>query len=143
MSYRFLEKVSIADVAFEAEAKTLTGLFGEAARAVLAIQIQNPEALKIKQTALIKVSHKTPNLLLYRFLQEIIFLKHKRRWLLVPHHVTISESPDGYDLEGYMEGELIDPSRHDQKADVKAVTLPMLEVSQTSEGWKATVVVEV
>ena len=40
-------------------------------------------------------------------------------------------------MRAELEGERIDPARHEQVADVKAVTLHGLRVERTEVGWQA------
>jgi SHS2 domain-containing protein len=41
------------------------------------------------------------------------------------------------------EGEVLDPMRHDQVVDVKAVTLHRFQVARSPEGWKAFVILDI
>ena len=41
------------------------------------------------------------------------------------------------------EGEKLDPDRHEQRADVKAVTLHRFQVEKTNGGWKATTILDI
>ena len=49
----------------------------------------------------------------------------------------------GFTLQARAAGEPLDPARYALGADVRGVTLHRLQVAQTSNGWEATVVLDV
>jgi len=55
----------------------------------------------------------------------------------------IDEKEDDYSLNATAAGELLDPARHQQRADVKAVTLHDFRVEKTDGGWKASVLLDI
>jgi SHS2 domain-containing protein len=57
--------------------------------------------------------------------------------------VAIKEQGSEFRLVAIGIGEKIDPSRHEQRADVKAVTLHQLKVEETSGGWRCFVILDV
>ena len=83
------------------------------------------------------------DLLLLQFLQELLFYKDAQRLLLRVCEVRISAQDQGFALQARASGEPLDPARHALGADVKGVTLHRLQVVQTSNGWEATVVLDV
>jgi SHS2 domain-containing protein len=143
MSYRFLEDIALADVAFEVEAADLPALFTDAAEALLKVQIDNPEAVCHVEKVALEFAHSQIDLLLYRFLQELIFYKDAKRWLLRADRVRLETSGDLHRLKAQISGEILDPARHHQRVDVKAVTFHRLSVAQTPAGWKATIVLDI
>ncbi|OGR88940.1 MAG: hypothetical protein A2992_06855 [Elusimicrobia bacterium RIFCSPLOWO2_01_FULL_59_12] len=143
MPFRFLEDITRADVAVEVVAETVEELFAGAAEALLQIQIEDIESVQRRKRQTVKVSHDQMDLLLYRFLQELIFLKDSERLLLRPERVTITSNAHGNQLEATLSGEPLDPARHTQGVDAKAVTLHRFEVLQTPAGWKATIVFDI
>lgn len=46
-------------------------------------------------------------------------------------------------LDAMARGERIDPARHNQRADVKAVTLHRFSLQETPAGWEARVVLDI
>ena len=46
-------------------------------------------------------------------------------------------------LEATGAGEPLDPARHSQRVDVKAVTLHHFALSQTPRGWEAHVILDI
>jgi SHS2 domain-containing protein len=57
--------------------------------------------------------------------------------------VAIQKEKDAYHLTSHVLGEEIDSARHEQRADVKAVTLHRFELKSTEAGWKALVILDV
>ena len=83
-------------------------------------------------------------MLLFDFLNELIFYKDARRLLLLPAQVTITGSrATGYSLQARLQGVEIDAARHRLNTDVKAVTMHRFSVTPVAEGWQATVVLDV
>src|SRR3989344_6374521 len=74
MSLKFLEKIAIADIAFEVTAKTRDGLFEQTGLAAADI-IFNPKTVKQKVKKKIELKADSLEHLLYDFLSEIIYLK--------------------------------------------------------------------
>ena len=68
MSYKFLEDISLADVAFEASGKTLEELFESAALATTNVMIKDLKTIKPKIKKKIKLHASTVENLLHDFL---------------------------------------------------------------------------
>lgn len=82
-------------------------------------------------------------MLLWVFLQELIFYKDARRLLLHADSVEIKEEDGTFFLEATVSGEEIAAERHRLLVDVKAVTLHRFQVAFQENLWKATVVLDV
>ena len=143
MAYTYLEDVGTADIAFEATGRDLPELFSDAADAMTNVMIDNIEAIQPRETRLIDLSSEQIDMLLFDFLQELIFLKDAARLLLRIREVQITGKDENYFLKAIAEGEPIDAERHHQRADVKAVTLHAFSVDQTEHGWKANVLLDI
>jgi SHS2 domain-containing protein len=143
MPYRYLDEIGTADIAFEATARDLPELFRDAADAMTNVMIDNIEAIEPRKTQEIELSNETLEMLLFDLLQELIFLKDAKRLLLRVRKVQINENDETYSLRAIAEGELLDPARHHQRADVKAVTLHNFFVQKENGGWKARVLLDI
>ncbi|GAW67475.1 hypothetical protein GPEL0_01f3320 [Geoanaerobacter pelophilus] len=143
MPYQYRGDIAHADVAFDAWAETLEELFRDAARATVQVMAENLEGIRPTQTVEVKLSQENEEMLLFDFLNELIFYKDAKRLLLIPAELTISRSDSGLELRGTLQGEEIDPARHEMSTDVKAVTMLRYAVKETSDGWHATVVLDV
>jgi SHS2 domain-containing protein len=143
MPYRYLEDLGTADIAFEATGRDLAELFCAAADAMTNVMIDNIEAIRPLHTREIQLSNDKLDMLLFDFLQELIFLKDAERLLLRIRGAQIGERDDIYLVQATAEGEPLDAERHHQRADVKAVTLHDFFVEQVEEGWKARVLLDI
>lgn len=143
MPYRFREDIAPADVAIEAWGETLEELFSSCAEALLGTMVEDPAEVEFCREIPISVEDDELDLLLFAFLQELIYYKDARRLLLHADHVRIVRKEDGFGLEALARGEEIDRGRHRLVVDVKAVTLFCLSVLREDNIWKATVVLDV
>jgi SHS2 domain-containing protein len=143
MTYRFLDNVAIGDIACEVIAATLDRLFWDAAEALLKIQIENPNAVRSTITKTTRLTDAQLDLLLYRFLQELIYWKDAERLAVRPTQVVVESARRPFELQAEFQGEKINPVRHRLVTDVKAATLHGLSVQQTSPGWKAVFILDI
>ena len=141
--YRFREDIAIADAAFEAWGATLEELFVAAADATANTMAENLESIEDRQRRPIRFEEASADLLLYRLLEELIYLKDAEGLLLRVPAVRIHRRDGAFILEAEARGEPLDPRRHRLQADVKAVTLHRLRVEQTARGWEASVVLDI
>ena len=143
MPYRFLEETATADIAFEAKGETLEELFVAAAEATTNTMILELSQLARKEKRDIRIESKLIDLLLFDFLQEIVFYKDADLLLFGQYSVKIDPGESRFRLQAEAYGEPLDPARHDLVVDVKAVTLHQFEIKETSQGWKARVVLDI
>jgi len=151
MPYRFLEDVATADIAFEAKAKTLEELFAAAALATTNVMVRDLQQIDRKESREIKVEAKEIDLLLFNFLQEIIFYKDAEQLLFNEYDIKIDEScaelqaerDITFKLIAQARGERLDIEKHDLIVDVKAVTLHQFEIKKMGNEWKATVILDI
>src|SRR5881394_2140284 len=141
--YGYLEEIGTADIAFEATGRDLEELFRDAADATTNVMIDNIEAIYPRETRQIELSNDKLDMLLFDLLQEVIFLKDAERLLLRMREVQIAQRNENYFVKATAEGESLDPERHHQRADVKAVTLHEFSVERTEGGWKARVLLDI
>jgi SHS2 domain-containing protein len=81
--------------------------------------------------------------LLHAFLEELIYLKDTEGLLLSVKNMEIFESESGFELDAILTGERIDPERHEQRADIKAVTFHQFSVERESDYWRCHVILDV
>jgi len=144
MPYRFIEGLTVADIAFEARGKTPEELFTSAGLAVTATQVEDLQTVRGTESRSLDLTSKAIDLLLFNFLQELIYWKDVDLLLFQSFDLSIRQKPDGgYSLTGSGRGEPIDRSRHPLRVDVKAVTMHKFEVTSDASGWKATVVLDI
>ena len=143
MPYKFLEEIGIADIAFEATGRNLSELFADAADATTNVMIDNLDAIKPRETRQIELSNDKIEMLLFDFLQELIYFKDAERLLLRVRHAQINEREQKYFLKAEAAGETLDAARHHQRADVKAVTLHDFSVEKEDGRWRARVLLDI
>ncbi len=144
MSYRYLEDFATADIAFEAVGSDLKHLFVACADATMNVMIENPESIEPKESRAFHLVGDSLDMLLFDFLQELIYYKDAERLLLRIGDLDITEDAGHLALRATARGEKIDPQRHEQRADVKAVTLHQFTLNRIDDGsWKALIILDV
>ena len=146
MPYHYLEEIGTADIAFEATGRDLAELFRDAGDATMNVMIDNLDAIEPRETRHIELSNDKIDMLLFYFLQELIYFKDAERLLLRVRHAQIEHRDEKYFLKAKAAGEPLDAARHHQRADVKAVTLHDFSVEKEDPpeaGWKARVLLDI
>ena len=143
MPYEFRGDIAHADIAFNAWNETLEGLFKDAAEATIKVMVENVPAVRPTETVEIALDQTNEEMLLFDFLNELIFYKDARRLILLPKEITFGRSEAGCELKATLQGEEINTERHRMNTDVKAVTMLRFSLTQVQEGWRATVVLDV
>src|SRR3990170_6925954 len=109
--FRFLEKIAIADAAFEAYGKTLEELFVNCAKATFEA-MADLKTVTPDQVETVKLENKTVEDLLFDWLAELIYLKDLKAMLFKEFSVKIYKN-ENYRLEGEVKGEAIDQNKHE------------------------------
>ena len=143
MPYHYLEEIGTADIAFEATGRDLPELFMAAADAMMNVMIDNLDAIEPRETRHIQLSNDKIDMLLFDFLQELIYFKDAEQLLLRVRDARIEKRDEKYFLTAEAAGERLDAARHHQRADVKAVTLHNFSVAKEDDRWKATVLLDI
>lgn len=143
MSYEFLEDIAIADIAFQAWGKTLEELFITAGDATINAMIDNLEAIELKETRTFNLENDELDMLLFNFLQEFVYYKDSELLLLRAQQVQSEEKNSEYHLTAVTQGERLDRERHEERVDVKAITLHRFQLEKTDDGWTAMVILDI
>ncbi|MCY3766295.1 MAG: archease [Gemmatimonadetes bacterium] len=143
MSYRFIEDIAIADVAFEAWGEDLAGVLTAAAEATLNVMVSDLDSVALRNRRTVNLEAEEPDLLLFDFLQEVIFFKDANRLLLRPVNVVAEAREGVFKVSADLVGEELDMERHDLVVDVKAVTLHRFVVERVDGRWRAFVVLDI
>jgi SHS2 domain-containing protein len=142
VSYRFRDDVPTADVGFVASGASLGECFRSAADATLATMLSNPDSLVLRERFSVHVEDEALDLALVKLLEELVYHKDARSLFLKATEVTVGRAQQ-WTIDAVLEGEAIDPTRHQLSNDVKAVTVHGLSVRETGAGWEARVVLDV
>lgn len=143
MPYKFIEDISLADVAIEIKAKTLAKLLEDAAKATTNVMVKNLKSVKQTTKKKIVLQEADPEKLLYHFLQEIIYLKDAEMLLFSKYKIKIAETKNGFNLFCEASGEKLDMNKHTLLVDVKAVTYHHFKVEKKKSGWHAFVILDI
>jgi SHS2 domain-containing protein len=143
MPYKYLEEIGTADIAFEATGSDLPELFTSAADATMNVMIENLDTIEPRETRHIELKNDEIDMLLFDSLQELIYFKDADRLLLRVREIRIEKRDGTYSLKATTAGEPLDAERHQQRADVKAVTLHDFRVEKIEGGWKASVLLDI
>ena len=143
MPYEYLEDIAIADIAFHAWGKDLAELFQTAGDAVINTMIDNIDAISPQTSRTFNLENEALDMLLFNFLEEFIYYKDSEQLLLRAQQVQIDNKDGNYYLTALTSGETIDPERHHQRVDVKAVTLHRFELEKIADGWTARVILDI
>ncbi len=139
--FHFVEGAT-SDLAFEAEGASVADVFHAAAEALAAATIERPESVRPAAVRGIHLEDRDLELLLLRFLNELIYLRDAEGLVLRPRSVRCANgAPIRLDAE--LIGEALDPERHGLGCDVKAATAHGLSFLPTRAGWKAYVTLDV
>ena len=143
-SFRILEEVALADVAFEAAGDTPSELFEAVAHAAMEI-LANPDTVSNTWHRTIDREDEQLADLLFDWLSEMVYLKDAEGVVFseVTASVVYDPSRPCWRLHGELMGETIDPARHELRSDVKAVTKHLYEVRASGGQWKARVVLDI
>jgi SHS2 domain-containing protein len=119
-----------ADIGIEARGSSLGGAFAQAAIALMSIilDLSTVESVTIRS---VEVEAADPSQLLVRWLTEILFLYDGKGF--VTREVTIRQFTPTC-IAADLHGDLLDPSRHRTRLDVKAITYHQLEVIEGPDG---------
>jgi SHS2 domain-containing protein len=138
---KFHENIAIADTAFTVKGKTRKELFENAAIALFS-SMADISQIEQKEKRTFSLKNSKLDLLLFDFLNELLFYKDSENLLFSKFNVKILNS-NGYQLEASVEGEKADPDNHKVTIDIKAVTMHMFKVEKTKDGYEARVVIDI
>jgi SHS2 domain-containing protein len=143
MPYEFVDELTVADIAFRAWGRDLVETFVAAADAVMNAMVEDLETIQPHDTRQLSVEHEALDMLLFNFLQELVYYKDAEQLLLRIQQLRIADDRQPYTLHATAVGECIDPDRHHMRVDVKAVTLHRFSLTQIERGWEATVILDI
>ena len=128
-----------SDLGIEAYGHTMEEMFTNAALGVVSI-ITEPSQVNQKLERQITLQALDRENLLVRWLNEILFLFHGEKFLV---QKVRFETLTDRSLKADVFGEMMDPSRHELKLDIKAVTYHQLKIEDHQDKWTARVFVDV
>jgi SHS2 domain-containing protein len=143
-SYRILDHIALADTAFEAIGATPGELCEAAGRAVMEL-MADPATVGVTWEHRVDCSAETLGELLFNWLNELVYLKDAHGVLFhdIRVEVTGGEPSRNWRLRAVVSGAPVDQETQELRADIKAVTKHLFDVTRTESGWRARVVLDV
>jgi SHS2 domain-containing protein len=135
--FRILEHP--ADVGIEATGQTLREAFENAAHGLIWL-IAGDESSEPTEERYIKLTGKDEENLLVKWLSEILFLFDAEDFLT--SEVSV-ERITPTQLEAFVFGETFDPTKHETRLDVKAITYHQLAIERREDGCTVRVFVDI
>jgi SHS2 domain-containing protein len=131
-----------ADVGFELGATTLESLFEEGRRALLLTVFERPPQ-EGREERVVRLTAPDREILLVRWLNELVFLVQDEGFVPARADVRIEESGGGFSLEAILSGTPLELKAHGWQGEVKSATFHGLDVTNESGGWRARVILDV
>jgi SHS2 domain-containing protein len=128
-----------ADLGLRARAADLDTLLVEMARALMAVLVENSDAVRPEQPVRIDIAGDDREYLLFDWLKELLTRFELDQMLFRRFEVKVR--PDGLSATAW--GEPLDRGRHELGHEVKAITYHGLTVQETDGEWLAEVIVDI
>ncbi len=128
-----------ADLGLRVRAADLDALFVDAARALTATVVENPEDVEPREPVRIALGPEEPAMLLFDWLDELLYRFDTQRFVGARFEVAVRDQR----LEATVWGETLDPARHRPGHEVKAITYHGLRVEREGDGWLAEAIVDI
>jgi SHS2 domain-containing protein len=141
-SFRFLEDIALADIAFEAEGDSIEDLFRGATRALIET-LADPQSVGASwQRGIVKTDSGLDDLLV-EWLSELVYWKDAAGVVFRDAPLRLTCENGIWKVEGTLIGAPVDHSVQSLRNDVKGITRHLYKVEQQGPRWKARVVVDV
>lgn len=128
-----------ADLGLRVRTADLNTLFAEAAQALFAVVVDNPDNIRPEQRFDWTIAGDDREYLLFDWLRTLLY--HFDAEHLVLTRFAVEVKPDGLTASAW--GEPLDRGRHELGHEVKAITYHELKVEQNTDGWLAEVIVDI
>jgi SHS2 domain-containing protein len=141
-SFRFLDDIALADIAFEAEGDSVEEVFRGATQALLET-LADPSTVGMSWERPITKTDETLAGLLFEWLSEIVYWKDAAGVVFHDASLTLTREEGTWTLHANLSGAPVDRQAQELRNDVKGVTKHFYEVTQQGKWWKARVVLDV
>ena len=141
-TFRFLEEIALADIAFEAEGESVEDVFRGATQALLE-SLANSVTVSGGWERAIERTDVDLSALLFDWLSEVVYWKDAAGVVFREAPLSLMREGDVWLLRARLIGALVDQQTQELHADVKAITKHLYELKQTGGRWKARVVLDV
>jgi SHS2 domain-containing protein len=141
-TFRFLEEIALADIAFEAEGRSIEEVFHGATQALLE-SMANPATVSEGWERVFERSEADPSVLLFDWLSELVYWKDAAGIVFREAPLTLTWSGDVWLLRARLIGAPVNSQTQELRNDVKGVTKHLYELKQDGRQWNVTVVLDV
>ena len=140
MAFSFFDHTG--DIGIHLSANSAEGLFASAAEALAETLVDSGTVVPRNGEA-VHVAADELDILMVEWLSELLYRFEGHNMLPRTADVTLTRRAASHVLTATVRGEPFDPARHTIKVLVKGITYHALEVRETAEGWRATVVLDI
>lgn len=141
-SFRFLDDIALADLAFEAEGDSVEELF-RAATCALLETLADPATVTAAWERRMTKAEADPAELLFEWLSDIVYWKDADGVVFHDAELFVRQEGSTWSLEAVLRGASINQTEQTLHHDVKGITKHLYEVKQEGIRWYARVVVDV
>jgi SHS2 domain-containing protein len=141
-TFRFLEEIALADIAFEAEGESVEDVFRGATQALLE-SMANPVTVSGGWERSIERTDGDLSSLLFEWLSEMVYWKDAAGVVYREAPLTLTQEGEGWLLRARLIGAPVDRQTQELHGDVKGVTKHLYELKQTGDRWRVRVVLDV
>ena len=141
-TFRFLEEIALADIAFEAEGESVEEVFRGATQALLE-SLANSVTVSGGWERAIERTDVDLSALLFDWLSEVVYWKDAAGVVFREAPLTLMREGERWLLRARLIGAPVDQQTQELHADVKAITKHLYDLKQTGGRWKARVVLDV
>ena len=141
-TFRFLEEIALADIAFEVEGESVEEVFRGATQALLET-MANPATVSGGWERAIERPDVDPSALLFDWLSEVVYWKDAAGVVFREAPLTLTREGEVWLLRVRLIGAPVDQYSQELRHDVKGVTKHLYELKQDGRQWKAKVVLDV
>lgn len=141
-SFRFLDDIALADLAFEAEGDSVQELFCAATAALLETLADTVTVSATWERRIVKTSGDLADLL-FEWLSDIVYWKDAAGVVFHDAEISVRQEGSSWNLEAVLRGAPVDQTVQTLHNDVKGITKHLYDVKQEGTRWYARVVVDV
>jgi SHS2 domain-containing protein len=141
-SFRFLDDVATADLAFEASGDSLEEVF-HAATDALMDAMADPRSVGATWSKTIQREDEDPAALLFDWLSDVVYWKDASGVVFSRAELALQPRKGGWHLTAILTGEPVNYATQQLRADVKGVTKHLYRVQEEKGHWTACVVLDV
>ena len=141
-SFRFLDDIAVADLAFEAEGDSVEELFRAATDALLET-LADPSTVAVTWERKIEQASRDLDELLFEWLSDLVYWKDAAGVVFHDADLSVVQEDTTWKLAAVLRGAPVDQAIQTLRSDVKGVTKHLYEVKQQGIHWYAQVVVDV